>query len=63
MFAPNQSQGEGIPTMHSYIVSAEEIVQMKLVARLVVLSCGRGPYENGDIDEGFVLPASFLMAG
>lgn len=64
MFAPNTNRCEvGIPTMHSYVVTVEEIMQLKLVARLVVLSCGNGPHARNYIDEGFLLPSAFLSAG
>lgn len=62
VFCPNHDE-TGIPTMHSYIVSAEDIVELKLVARLVVLSCGLGPFDTSYCNESYVLASAFLTAG
>ena len=60
--APNRCC-EDVPSMHSYVVTAEEIMSLQLVARLVVLSGGCAPADRGYIDEGYLLPSAFLAAG
>ena len=64
VFAPNRDvSGENPPTMHAYVVTVEEILRLRLVARLVVLSCGFGPHERDFVDDGHLLANSFLVAG
>ena len=69
VFAPSGTSaagggdGETIPSMHSYVVTLDEIVQLRLVARLVVLSCGFGVRSRHDVDKGYILPSAFLAAG
>ena len=64
VFAPNRDvSGENPPTTHAYVVTVEEILRLRLVARLVVLSCGFGPHERDFVDDGHLLANSFLVAG
>lgn len=61
---PNMRQEEGPPLEHSYIVTAAEVANLSLVAKLVVLSCGwsTSPRE-GSSSHLYFLPSAFLAAG
>ncbi|XP_048245138.1 tetratricopeptide repeat protein 28-like [Haliotis rufescens] len=63
VLTPNKDRLEGgVATERSYIVSPEDIHNLKMCAQLVVLNCGYNPWRREYI-HSFSLPASFLAAG
>ena len=66
MCAPNSDRYEPLddpPLQESYIVTTEEILNCSLVARLVVLSSGYGPYQFDHKDTCLGLASAFISAG
>ncbi|XP_067661035.1 tetratricopeptide repeat protein 28-like [Haliotis asinina] len=63
VLTPNKARLEdGAARERSYIVSPEDIHNLKMCAQLVVLNCGYNPWRREWI-HSFSLPASFLAAG
>lgn len=60
---PTQKPENGPTPEHDYLVTAEEIAQTPLRAKLVVLSGGWSWFDRGYADEGFHLAGAFLAAG
>ncbi|KAK3087168.1 hypothetical protein FSP39_002523 [Pinctada imbricata] len=62
---PNSdSTTENLPLPSSYVITASDILSLKLTAQVVVLSMGYGPNRiNEYIDNMYRLPSAFLEAG
>ncbi|XP_061183714.1 tetratricopeptide repeat protein 28-like isoform X2 [Saccostrea echinata] len=65
VFTPGEVKlHEGPPQESSYLLSLEDIIQLKLKAQIVVLNIGYGPNRYKEcIPPGFTLPSAFLNAG
>ena len=66
MCAPNPDRYEPLddpPLQESYIVTIEEVLNCSLVARLVVLSSGHGPYQVDHKHSCPRLASAFIAAG
>ncbi|XP_053380746.1 tetratricopeptide repeat protein 28-like isoform X2 [Mercenaria mercenaria] len=55
--------GEDIPTEDSYVISADDILGLKLTAQLVVLNMAHNAYRRETIQSGYLLPSAFIAAG
>ena len=55
--------GEGIPREESYVITADDILGLRLTAQLVVLNLGYNPYRKDTLPCGFLLPNAFIAAG
>ena len=63
-FSPSPSEvNGGIPTEESYLVTADDILGIRLTAQLVVMSTGYTPFRQTDITSGYLLPSAFIAAG
>lgn len=55
--------GDGVPREESYVITADDILGLKLTAQLVVLNLGYNPYRKDAIPSGYLLPNAFIAAG
>lgn len=65
VFTPGEIKLQsGPPQQSSYILTLEDILHLKLRAKIVVLNVGYGPNRSKEcIPPGFALPSAFLNAG
>lgn len=64
MLAPSPTDtGDDIPTEESYLISADDILGLRLTAQLVVLNLGFNPYRRETLQSGYLLPSAFIAAG
>ena len=52
-----------VPGEETYIVTVDDILGLKINAKLVVLNMGFTPYRKEIIGAGYLLPSAFLAAG
>lgn len=54
---------EEVPSEESYLVTADNILSLKLTAQLVVLNMAFNPYRKAVLPDGYLLPSAFIAAG
>lgn len=56
-------KGDGVPREESYVVTADDILGLRLTAQLVVLNLGYNPYRKDSLPSGYLLPNAFIATG